>query len=329
MDMPTLRQFRYFEALSRTGHFGRAAEECAVTQPALSMQIQEMEKELGVTLVERRRDGVMLTSEGGEILAHVRNVLAEVEAITGYVQNRDGLSGTLRFGVIPTVGPYLLPSLLPELSRQYPELKLQVRETRTATLLEELEQGRVDLIVGALPLEGSDIVSDSLFQDRFLLATPAARPAPPVSAIREYLASEQLLLLEEGHCLRDQALNHCEAAGIRFGEIYGTSNIATLIQMVANGLGITLVPEISLDMEINRARVRLSRFAAPEPYRTIALAWRRSSPRAPFRRNRRRDPAPDGRPGRAGAAGFAGRAGALRHGSSGTGSCRKTELKSS
>lgn len=280
--MPTLRQFRYFEALSRTGHFGRAADECAVTQPALSMQIQELERELGLILVERRRDGVILTQEGEEILLRVRTILTETDAIATASKDRAGLSGTLRLGVIPTIGPYLLPSLLPAMAARYPELKLNIRETRTSTLIEELHQGRLDLIVAALPLSGPDIVAEPLFRDRFLLATPAARPAPPLSALREYIASEQLLLLEEGHCLRDQALNHCEAAGIRFGEIYGTSNIATLIQMVANGLGITLVPEISLDTEINRSRVRLSRFQAPEPYRTVALAWRRSSPRARY-----------------------------------------------
>lgn len=278
--MPSLRQFRYFEALSRTGHFGRAADECAVTQPAMSMQIQELERELGLALFERRRNGVSLTPDGEEVLARVRTILAETEAISAMSTHRKGLSGTLRLGVIPTIGPYLLPGLLPALPDAYPDLKIAVRETRTASLLLELQQGRLDMIVAALPLDGQDIVAEPLLRDRFLLATSAARPAPPAAALKEFIASEQLLLLEEGHCLRDQALNHCEAAGIRYGEIYGTSNIATLIQMVANGLGITLVPEISLDMEINRAKVRLSRFGEPEPYRTIALAWRRSSPRA-------------------------------------------------
>ena len=278
--MLTLRQFRYFDTLARAGHFGRAAQECAVTQPALSMQIQEMERELGVTLVERRRDGVVLTPEGEAIRDRVRSVLGEVEGIAGFAQGRDGLSGSLRLGVIPTIGPYLLPDLLPALARDYPAVKLAIRETRTHKLLEELQQGRLDLVIAALPLSGVDIAAEPLFDDRFFLATPMDRPPPPAAALAEYIASEQLLLLEEGHCLRDQALRHCDAAGIRFGEIYGTSNIATLIQMVANGLGITLAPELCLEMEMNRTRVRLSRFGEPEPFRTVALAWRRTAPQA-------------------------------------------------
>ncbi len=278
--MLTLRQFRYFDALARAGHFGRAAEECAVTQPALSMQIQEMERELGVTLVERRRDGVVLTPEGEAIRERVRSVLGEVEGIAGFANGQDGLSGSLRLGVIPTIGPYLLPDLLPALARDYPAVKLNIRETRTQKLLEELQQGRLDLVIAALPLAGVDIAAEPLFDDRFFLVTPMDRPPPPASALPEYIASEQLLLLEEGHCLRDQALRHCDAAGIRFGEIYGTSNITTLIQMVANGLGITLAPELSLETEISRTRVRLSRFGEPEPFRTVALAWRRTAPRA-------------------------------------------------
>lgn len=278
--MPTLRQFRYFEMLARIGHFGRAAGECAVSQPALSMQIQELERELGVVLLERRRDGVVLTPEGREVLARSALVLAQVEEISGLAQARAGLPATVRLGIIPTLGPYLLPDILPAYSAEYPLSKLLIRETRTAALLDELRHGRLDLVLCALPVDIAGLESEALFEDRFLLASAANRPPPPQSALPEYIASEQLLLLEEGHCLRDQALRHCEAAGVRFGEIYGTSNISTLVQMVANGLGVTLVPEISIATEVRPRQVLLSRFAEPQPCRTLALVWRARSPLA-------------------------------------------------
>ena len=278
--MPTLRQFRYFETLARVGHFGRAAAECAVSQPALSMQIQELEREIGVPLIERRRDGLTLTPEGAQILVRCRAILAQVDEIRHFAKESSGLSGSLRLGIIPTAGPYLLPDLLPALARSHPQVKLQVRETRTAQLLEELQNGNLDVIIAAMPLDTAEIASQALFEDRFLLATPADRPPPPMPDLMEYIASEQMLLLEEGHCLRDQALRHCESAGIRYGEIYGTSNISTLVQMVANGLGITIVPELSIDTETARGKVTLSRFAEPQPCRTLALAWRRRSPAA-------------------------------------------------
>jgi LysR family hydrogen peroxide-inducible transcriptional activator len=278
--MPTLRQLRYFETLARVGHFGRAAAECAVTQPALSMQIQELEREIGVPLVERRRDGLALTPEGAQILVRCRAILSEVDEIRHFASQSGTLSGSLRLGIIPTAGPYLLPDLLPALGQSHPAVKLQVRETRTARLLDELQHGNLDVIIAALPLDSAEIASQPLFDDRFLLATPADRPPPPMPDLMDYIASEQMLLLEEGHCLRDQALRHCESAGIRYGEIYGTSNISTLVQMVANGLGITIVPELSIDAETARGKVTLSRFAEPQPCRTLALAWRRRSPAA-------------------------------------------------
>jgi LysR family hydrogen peroxide-inducible transcriptional activator len=279
--MPTLRQFRYLDALARAGHFGRAAGDCAVTQPALSMQIGELERELGVQLVERRRDGVTMTAEGTEVLRRARRALEEVGDLLRYAQSRKGTPERLALGVIPTVGPYLLPALLPALRASWPQTRIVVRESKTANLARELADDRLDVAIAALPVAGEGLCSVTLGEDRFLLATSLDRPRPPSPRrLLDYIASERLLLLEEGNCLRDQALRHCEAAGIRFGEVYGTSNIATLIELVAGGMGITLVPELSLRGRAGTPKVRLTRFPEPQPCRTLAAFWRASSPHA-------------------------------------------------
>lgn len=280
MTMITLKKLRYFESVARNGHFGKAAIECTISQPALSMQIQDMESDLRVALLERRPDGIILTPEGFEVLERAKKVMLEVDGINLYAQSLSGLTGTLALGVIPTIGPYILPKILPQLSKQYPDLKLTIRETQTHRLVNELIHGQVDLVIAALPLDDNGIETMKLFDDRFLLATSKDKSAPPSRELVKYIASEQLLLLEEGHCLRDQALNHCDIAGIQYGEIYGTSNLSTLVQLVANDLGITLVPELCLDVEANSRNIRLTHFGNPQPYRTVALAWRKSSPRA-------------------------------------------------
>lgn len=280
MAMVTLKKLKYFESVARLGHFGKAANECAISQPALSMQIQDLESDLRVSLLERRPEGIIITPEGLEILTRARKVMLEVDGINSFAQSLAGLSGTLALGVIPTIGPYILPQILPCLARQYPELKFTIRETQTLRLMDELIHGKVDLIIAALPLDDNAIETMKLFDDRFLLATSKNKITPPAKHLSRFIASEQLLLLEEGHCLRDQALNHCDVAGIQYGEIYGTSNLSTLVQLVANDLGITLVPELCLEVEANTKKISLTRFANPQPYRTIALAWRKSSPRA-------------------------------------------------
>ena len=279
--MPTLRQFRYLDALDQERHFGRAAETCAVSQPALSMQIQELERELDLSLVERRRGRVALTPHGNEVLRLARRALETVEDIRRFADASRGLAGNLTLGVIPTIGPYLLPDLLPAVRAAFPSLRLGIRESRTATLSHELSAGRLDMMIVALPVPVSEFDALTLATDRFLLATPASKPAPADrERLVEFIASEQLLLLEEGNCLRDQALRHCDVAGVRYGEVYGTSNISTLVQMVANGLGITLVPELCLRQRGLLEEVRLTRFTEPQPHRVIALAWRKTSPGA-------------------------------------------------
>ncbi len=280
--MITLRQLRYFEALARVGHFGRAAEECAVSQPALSMQIQELEASLGIGLVERKRGHVDLTVEGKEILERARRVLADVGDIAEFAQQcGEGLGGTLRLGVIPTIAPYVLPRLLPAVREHYAGLTLQIRETQTDTLIAELQQGQLDVLLLALPVEEKDIESKPLFEDHFVLAVPSE---PDIYGDRQItqadLVDEELLLLEEGHCLRAQTLDFCSLARPETMQNFGAASLTTLMQMVANGYGVTLLPELCRDLEAHDPRIRLIRFADPAPGRMIGLAWRKASPRA-------------------------------------------------
>lgn len=280
MNALTLRQLRYFDALAQHRHFGRAAAECAISQPALSMQIQELEREMGTPLVERSRQGVHLTEDGREIARRAARILAEVRDLQDYARHhRRVLAGALRMGVIPSVAPYLLPPLLPVLRKEHPALELHLRETQTQQLLKELTDGKLDVLLLALPLEHAEVETIRLFDDRFLLALPPSRKLGRVLATPDLLRQDRLLLLEEGHCLRDQALSYCHLQQVASINTFGASSLSTIVQMVANGYGITLLPELSLDLETRHGAVRLLRFARPEPHRTIGLAWRRTSPR--------------------------------------------------
>jgi LysR family transcriptional regulator, hydrogen peroxide-inducible genes activator len=279
--MVTLRQLRYLEALAETLHFGRAAEACAVTQPALSMQIKELEDELQVSLVERRKSGIELTEQGEEIVRRGRTILASVRDLLDFAKQRQQvLSGSLKLGAIPSIAPYLLPAALPELQRRFPELHLQLRETITATLVRELVSGELDIILIALPIEDPEVETLHLFDDKFVLAAPVTGDKRAKTASATMLAHERLLLLEEGHCLRDQALSFCRLVTPEARESFGASSLATIVQMVAHGYGITLLPELAVANEVHqRSDIRLMRFAAPEPAREIGLAWRKTSPR--------------------------------------------------
>jgi LysR family hydrogen peroxide-inducible transcriptional activator len=279
--MVSLKQLRYFSTVARTGHFGAAAEQCAVTQPALSMQIQELEKELGLQLLERGRKGVGLTAGGREIAGRAARVLADVRDLVDSARHLSGgFSGPFRLGAIPSIAPYLLPQLLPLMRARHPDLDLHLRETQTQRLLEELVDGDLDLVLLALPVEHPGVETFSLFEDRFLLAVPASRPiAKNVRATADLLREDRLLLLEEGHCLRDQALAFCHLRQVDSIDTFGASSLSTIVQMVSNGLGHTLLPELSLELEANRADIRLMRFTNPEPQRIIGLAWRKTSPR--------------------------------------------------
>ncbi|TDX65242.1 LysR family hydrogen peroxide-inducible transcriptional activator [Methylosinus sp. sav-2] len=275
--MITTKQLRYFEALARTEHFGKAADLCAVTQPALSMQIKELEVELGTQLVERRGKLVILTAAGGEIAKVARRILADISELETMA---DQNFCPLRLGVIPTVAPYILPTLFDALGGGAADLRpLHIREAQTATLLAELDDGLLDLVMLATPVD-PELDSMPLFEDRFFLVAPLnGLPEEAGSVSAETLKAQRLLLLEDGHCLRDQALSYCESRNVLNIDTFGMTNLTTLVQMVSAGMGCTLLPEMSLPIETARGSVRVLRIEQPEPRRIIGLVWRRSSRR--------------------------------------------------
>ena len=279
--MLSIRQLRYFEALARHRHFGRAAEDCAVTQPALSMQIREMEEMLGVRLLERGRGGVRLTPVGEEAAGRARGVLAALADMERTIRDSGRLlEGRLRLGVIASIAPYLLPRLLPEMARSHPGLEIALRESQTEHLVADLVQGDLDLVILSLPVEHPALEAMALFEDRFVLAVPeASTDFPGPQASPDSILAADLLLLEDGHCLRDQALNVCRKVDARQLRRFGASSLATLAQLVANGQGITLLPDLFVHAEGGRlAGVRLLPFPDPVPARTIGLVWRRTLP---------------------------------------------------
>jgi LysR family hydrogen peroxide-inducible transcriptional activator len=281
----TLRQLRYLTSLARYRHFGRAAADCAVTQPALSMQVRVLEREIGAELVERRPGDIVLTGTGLEVAQRAEQILAASRDLVDFARHRGLLTGPLRLGIIPTLAPYILPRVLPQLQANYPQLRLEVRETQTKMLLDELARGALDCVMLALPVEGADLETLALFDDPFLLAVPAADPLPARSRVGvDSVNQRRLILLEEGHCLRDQALAFCAAPRLNASSRdvpagLAATSLATVMQMVANGYGVTLLPQVAVDVEARDQRVKLLRFARPEPARTVGLAWRRTSPR--------------------------------------------------
>jgi LysR family hydrogen peroxide-inducible transcriptional activator len=276
--MITLRQLRYLSALARHRHFGRAAADCAVTQPALSMQVRELEREIGAELVERRPGDVALTETGLDVAERAEQILAATRDLVDFARHREVLSGRLLLGIIPTLAPYILPRVLPQLAARYPQLRLEVRETQTKLLLDELGRGELDAAMLALPVEGAEVETMALFDDAFLLAMPASDKIRGRVDIED-VDQRRLILLEEGHCLRDQALAFCGAPRRDQPASLGATSLATVMQMVANGYGVTLLPHIAAETEGRDARVKLLRFNEPEPGRSVGLAWRRTSPR--------------------------------------------------
>ncbi len=280
MNHLSLKQFRYFEALARLGHFGRAAEVCAISQPALSMQIKEMEAALGTALFERGPRQVRLTHFGEAFALRVREILRSVDELSDLARAaQEGLVGRLRIGVIPTVAPYLLPSLMATLARQYAGLEIHVRETVTPRLMQELAEGRLDTAIVALPVSEPSLTEVALFSEDFVLVRPAEDAGKPVPS-REILREMRLLLLEEGHCFRDQALSFCAMQASVAREILDASSLATLVQMVGAGMGVTLLPQMAVAVETRSAAVSVARFAGVQPSRTIGMVWRRTSPLA-------------------------------------------------
>ncbi|PIW26104.1 MAG: LysR family transcriptional regulator [Rhodospirillales bacterium CG15_BIG_FIL_POST_REV_8_21_14_020_66_15] len=281
--IPTLRQLQYLIAVAEEGHFGRAAQRCFVTQSTLSAGIQELESILGVTVIERTKRRVVVTPLGLELVARARRVLAEVEdmTVTAKASTRP-LTGLLRLGAIPTIGPYVLPKVLPPLRASYPELRLFLREDRTARLVDQLVGGDLDAALIALPYDTADLEDMVLADDPFWLALPPDHPLAggngPVAA--DLVDTEDLLLLEDGHCLRDHALAACrrQPAPGRSGAFQATS-LYTLVELVAGGFGTTLLPDVALKSDHVRTADVALRPLSGGAGRQIALAWRRNSAR--------------------------------------------------
>jgi LysR family hydrogen peroxide-inducible transcriptional activator len=282
VSLPTLRQLRHLVALADHGHFGRAAASAAVTQSTLSASIKELEALLEAALVDRTRRQVVLTPLGRQTVERARRILEDTEALALAARaQREPLTGTLRMGVIPTIGPYLLPAVLPGLRRSYRGLQLYLIEDLTPRLLEQLHVGQLDTVLLALPYDCGNVESAPLFDDRFLLALPPDHPLAKERRIDpERLRSEEVLLLRDGHCLREHALSFCNLADRRRTEAFEGTSLPTLVQMVDNGLGITPLPELAVDAGLLRGTSLVTRpLAAEEPGREIALVWRRGTGR--------------------------------------------------
>jgi LysR family transcriptional regulator, hydrogen peroxide-inducible genes activator len=280
--LPTLKQLQYLIALADHGHFGRAADACFVTQSTLSAGLRELESLIGITLVERTRRVVRFTPLGTKIADKARRVLREAEELAELARAAGKpLSGDLRMGVIPTIAPFLLPRILPRLRTEWPDLKLYLREETTAAACDSLHRGHVDCVLLALPYHCGDVETIDLFEDRLFVAFPESEMAhPPAQIAPEAIDESRLLLLEDGHCLKDHALAACNRPEMRAEAAMLGTSLHTLIQMVDNDLGVTLLPEMAIEAGILRNTHVLARpLAAAHPSRRIALAWRRGSPR--------------------------------------------------
>lgn len=280
--LPTLKQLQYLIALADHGHFGRAADACFVTQSTLSAGLRELESLIGITLVERTRRVVRFTPLGLKIAEKARRVLREAEELAELARAAGKpLSGDLRMGVIPTIAPFLLPRILPRLRSEWPDLKLYLREETTAAACESLHRGHVDCVLLALPYHCGDVETTDLFEDRLYVAFPESEIAsPPTQIAPDAIDETRLLLLEDGHCLKDHALAACNRPEMRAEAAMLGTSLHTLIQMVDNDLGVTLLPEMAIEAGILKNTHVLARpLAAEHPSRRIALAWRRGSPR--------------------------------------------------
>jgi LysR family hydrogen peroxide-inducible transcriptional activator len=276
-----LRDLQYLVALAETRHFGRAAERCHVSQPTLSAQVRKLEDSLGVALVERRPRRLALTAAGEAVVERARRMLQDADDIRALARaSQDPLSGQLKVGLIPTLGPYLLPRIAPKLARALPKLQLMLHEYQTAPLVDRVVKGELDLAILALPADTKGLQTRSLFGESFLIAMPEKHRLATRRRLKASdLEGEKLLLLEEGHCLRNQALDICAQAGTEEQDFRATS-LETLRQMVAAGLGITLLPRLAAEGPFASTRSLVVRpFAPPQPMRLIGAAWRRSSSR--------------------------------------------------
>ena len=273
-----MKHLRYFDALARLGHFGRAAESCAISQPALSVQIRELEDLVGAPLVERGGRRIRLTGLGEEFAGRVRSILRAVDELEDLGRAAHGpFAGRLRLGVIPTVAPYLLPDIIKALARLYPGLDPRPREAITQRLIEDLAEAKLDVAIVALPVSEPALEEMPLFDEEFVLVRPLEDAGKPVPA-SERLHEMRLLLLEEGHCFRDQALSVCNIAPAATRALMEGSSLSTLVQMVGAGIGVTLIPQMAVETEVRSSSVCISRLAEPRPTRTIGMVWRKTNP---------------------------------------------------
>ena len=281
-----LRDLRYLVAVADHQHFGRAAKACFVSQPTLSMQIKKLETELGVALVERSPRRIMLTQAGERVVERARIVLREADTIVDIAQQaKEPESGTLRIGLFPTLGPYLLPHVVPQVHARFPHLELLLVEEKTEEILARLRNGELDVGILARPVHDDQLHEEPLFDEDFVLAVPADHPLAGTSgpAATSVISGERLLLLDEGHCLRDQALAVCELSGASERNGFRATSLETLRQMVAAGVGVTLLPELAVRPPVPPSDdVRLIRFAEPVPRREIAMYWRQTSAQREF-----------------------------------------------
>ena len=278
-----LKDLKYLVALADTGHFGKAAERTFVSQPTLSAQLKKLEEYLGVKLVERQPKNVQLTEVGKEVVVRARRMLDDGEEIVALARNNtDPFAGKLKVALIPTIGPYLLPRVMPKLRKALPNLRLMLYEYQTESLLKRLRDGEIDLGIMALPAAQDGIEARPLYEEDFTVALPAGHALGAKSTIKvQDLTGHTLLLLEDGHCLRDQALEVCSRVDVREAEDYRATSLETLRQMVIAGLGITLLPELSVETPFGSQRgLAVRRFAEPAPSRTVGAVWRKSSTRA-------------------------------------------------
>ena len=277
-----LKDLRYLVAVADLRHFGRAAARCFVSQPTLSAQLKKLEQALGVQLIERAPNNVSLTAAGEEIVARARRILEASDEVVALARSqRDPLAGPLRVALLPTIGPYLLPRVSPAIRRALPRLQLRLYEYQTAPMLERLRGGELDVGILALPVDLTGLESRELYREPFMVALPERHPLTAHETLRVAdLEGETLLLLEDGHCLRDQALEVCARAGVREPQDFRATSLETLRQMVATGAGVTLLPELAVRGAYRSARgVALRPFARPAPVRHVGAVWRKSSAR--------------------------------------------------
>lgn len=279
----TLRELEYLIALADHRHFGRAAEACHVSQPTLSMQIRKLEDHLGTPLIERTPRAVMLTPFGKDAVARARRIMGEVEEMHRAAQScRNPETGSLRLGIFPTLGPYLLPAVVPRIRERFPALELLLFEEKSESLLTRLREGGLDATLLALPVDDDRLQTEFLFEERFLLAVPARHAlAKRRSLALDELSGHDLMLLEEGHCLREQALDVCRVSGAGERASFRATSLETLRQMVSADVGMTLLPELAT-RHPGSDQIRIVAFDKSPPSRRIALCWRRSSAMAPF-----------------------------------------------